>query len=115
MSKEGKRAKSSEGEAEGAGRGAGFDESLERLEAIVTALEKGGSSLEVSLERYREGVELLRTCRQTLESYRRQVEELTQGAEAQLRPYEGDPDLPAPGGAPRRASPGMPESERGGS
>ena len=48
-------------------------------------------------------MELLRRCRETLAGFKRQVEELTQGAEASLRPYEADPDLPA-GGEPARRS-----------
>ena len=45
-------------------------------------------------EARREGVALLKECRDVLGRYREQVEELTQEAEASLRPYEGDPDLP---------------------
>ena len=71
----------------------GFDARLERLEEIVVALEEGGLELEGALERYREGVSLLKGCREELDRYRRQVEELTRDAEASLRPFEGDPDV----------------------
>ena len=74
----------------------GFDERLERLEAIVASLEEGGLDLEAALGRYKEGVELLKGCRGELGRYRRQVEELTRDAEASLAPFEGDPDV-APG------------------
>ncbi len=71
-----------------------FDERLERLEAIVSALEEGGLGLEQAIERYQEGIELLKGCHGALEGYRRRVEELTRDAEASMRPFEGDPDLP---------------------
>ena len=74
------------------GAGPGFDERLARLEAIVAELEDGELGLEGAIERYREGVELLRGCREQLAGFRRQVEELSDAAEQALRPYEDDPD-----------------------
>lgn len=76
---------------------AGFDERLARLEEIVGELEKGGLTLERSIERYQEGVGLLSVCRTTLEQYRKRVEELTAGAEPALVPYANDPDASAAG------------------
>jgi exodeoxyribonuclease VII small subunit len=70
----------------------GFDERLERLEAIVVELEQGGIGLERSIERYQEGIEHLRLCHQTLESFKKRVEELGLDARDALRPFEGDPD-----------------------
>lgn len=69
-----------------------FDESLERLEEVVGELEEGGLGLEESLERYKEGVGLLKGCRERLASFRAQVEELT--AEG-VMDHDGDPDAPA--------------------
>lgn len=74
-----------------------FDQRLQRLEALVAELEQGGLALEVSIERYQEGVGLLRECRTTLVSLEKRVEELT--AQGGLEPFTGDPD--APGGAGR--------------
>ena len=71
----------------------GFDQRLERLEALVGELENGGLGLEVSIARYQEGVKLLRECRTTLESFRKRVEEL--GADGSSAPYAGDPDAEA--------------------
>jgi exodeoxyribonuclease VII small subunit len=71
----------------------GFDRRLERLEEIVRELEEGGLELEQGIERYREGVALLERCRAILEGYRRQVEELTRGANEALTRYAGDPDF----------------------
>ena len=73
----------------------GFDQRLERLEALVGELENGGLGLEASIARYQEGVKLLRECRTTLESFRKRVEEL--GADGTSAPYAGDPDARAEG------------------
>ncbi len=70
-----------------------FDERIARLESIVQDMEEGGLGLEEAIERYQEGVVLLKDCREVLGGYRRQVEELTKDAENALRPYEGDPDF----------------------
>lgn len=82
-----------QGATQGEGEEPGFDDRLARLEEIVTVLEGGGLALEPSIERYREGVELLKSCRDLLGGYRKQVEELTRDAEAGLTPYAGDPDV----------------------
>ncbi|MCE9594808.1 MAG: exodeoxyribonuclease VII small subunit [Planctomycetes bacterium] len=70
----------------------GFDARLARLEGIVAELERGDLGLEASLERYQQGVELLRQCHGVLQSYKKQVQELSAGAEDALKPYAGDPD-----------------------
>ena len=69
-----------------------FDARLARLEAIVGELEGGELELERALERYRDGVGLLKACRAQLDGYRRAVEELSAEAEGALTPYAGDPD-----------------------
>jgi exodeoxyribonuclease VII small subunit len=69
-----------------------LDERLARLEAIVAELESGGAPLEQAIERYQEGVELLKRCRTTLGQYKKRVEELSASAEQSLREYAGDPD-----------------------
>ena len=71
----------------------GFDARLARLEDIVRSLEDGQLELEPSIERYREGVALLRSCRTILEGYRKQVEELTAEAESSVAAYPDDPDV----------------------
>lgn len=70
-----------------------FDQRLARLEALVAELEQGGLALEPSIERYQEGVRLLRECREVLTTLERRVEEL--GADGSLAPLAGDPDAPA--------------------
>ena len=75
-----------------------FDERLGRLEAIVNELEQGDLGLEVAIERYQEGVELLKGCHGILARFKRRVEELTGEAELALKPFDGDPDAgPEPG------------------
>lgn len=71
----------------------GFDARLARLEQIVGQLEDADLELEPAIERYREGVELLKQCRTVLAGYRQQVEELSRTADESLRPYAGDPDF----------------------
>lgn len=87
----------SEREREGTERAgaASFDDRLERLEAIVAELEDGGLALEPAIERYQEGIELLRQCHGVLKGFQKQVEELTRDAEDALRPFDGDPDAGA--------------------
>ena len=69
-----------------------FDSRLGRLEEIVSTLEEGDLELEAAIGRYKEGVSLLKGCRDLLSSYRSQVEELTGEAQETLRPYDEDPD-----------------------
>ena len=54
-----------------------FEEALKRLEKIVEELERGDLSLDEALKKYREGVELSRTCRQRLENARKKIDILT--------------------------------------
>ncbi|MEZ6013550.1 MAG: exodeoxyribonuclease VII small subunit [Planctomycetota bacterium] len=72
-----------------------FDARLARLETLVAELEGGGLGLEAAIERYRDGVALLKGCRDTLGALQKQVEELGQDAVGGARPYAGDPDLGA--------------------
>ncbi len=62
-----------------------FEEAIERLEAIVRALEEGDLSLEDALGRYEEGVKMLRRAHTLLERAERRVELLT-GMDEQGRP-----------------------------
>ncbi|MEZ6072523.1 MAG: exodeoxyribonuclease VII small subunit [Pirellulales bacterium] len=53
-----------------------FEDALSRLEHVVHELEDGDVELTTSLERYEEGVRLLRHCFQTLERAERRIEQL---------------------------------------
>jgi exodeoxyribonuclease VII small subunit len=71
----------------------GFDDKLGRLERLVAELEQGGLGLEPSIERYQEGIQLLKECHTSLGEHKRRVEELTREAEGAMKPFEGDPDF----------------------
>ena len=81
---------STKGKTKGSDQTPPFDESLGRLEEIVSELEGGGLGLEESLARYKEGVSLLEGCRSTLASFRAQVEELRPDGETASM---ADPDV----------------------
>lgn len=51
-----------------------FEESLARLDVIVKQLDDGRTDLESALERYEEGIGLLKNCRGMLENARRKIE-----------------------------------------
>ena len=56
-----------------------FEESLRRLEEIVSLLDGGKADLETSLAYYEEGVKLLRRCRTTLSDAEQRIEILKKG------------------------------------
>ncbi len=80
----------------------GFEEALERLEGIVNLLEEGDIGLNDALDRYEEGVKLLRQSYDLLKHAERRIE-LLSGVDAQgnpvSRPLDDEPtDMDAPGG-----------------
>lgn len=68
-----------------------FEDSMRRLDEIVTALDSGSESLEQSMKLYEEGVALARSCAQTLEQAEQKVRVLSmrQDGTAVLRDAEG--------------------------
>ena len=76
-----------------------FDQRLTRLEEIVNELEGGGVDLEPAIDRYKEGVSLIKSCTELLSGYRKQVEELSREADGELRAYAGDPDIDSESGS----------------
>jgi exodeoxyribonuclease VII small subunit len=62
-----------------------FEQSLERLEEIVHALEEGELGLNEALERYEEGVKLLRQSYDLLQRAERRIE-LLSGVDAEGNP-----------------------------
>ena len=54
-----------------------FEESMERLELIVSGLERGELSLEKSLEAFEEGTKLVAGCNEALNEAEMRVEKLT--------------------------------------
>jgi exodeoxyribonuclease VII small subunit len=92
-----------------------FDGRLERLEAIVRELEGAELGLEPAIERYAEGVELLKACHQSLERHSKRVEQLSADAERSLTPLVDDPDFGAADADPSEpgSSSGRPGTGRG--
>lgn len=71
-----------------------FEQALEKLEAIVAAIEGGQVSLEESIERYAEGIELIKQCRAILDRAEKKIQLLAKGEGDALGPAgeleEGD-------------------------
>jgi exodeoxyribonuclease VII small subunit len=67
----------------------GFEEQLARLETLLAELESGRLALEEGVERYREGVALLRALNVSLGAAERKVEELTASLRRELEALEG--------------------------
>lgn len=66
-----------------------FEQSLQELEAIVDALERGDMTLEASLDAFERGVALTRTCRQALDAAEQRVRILTDNrADAVPEPFK---------------------------
>jgi len=55
-----------------------FEDALRRLEEITAELEQGEPSLEKSLKKFDEGVELVKFCNKKLEEARKKVDLLVQ-------------------------------------
>ena len=53
-----------------------YTEALQRLEAIVTTLERGGMGLDETLKLYEEGADLLRLCKTELSTAEGRLNEL---------------------------------------
>ena len=66
-----------------------FEEALERLEQIVAQIEGGQVPLEESIEKYAEGMTLLKTCRTILDSAEKKIQVLAKG-EGQALAVEGE-------------------------
>jgi exodeoxyribonuclease VII small subunit len=63
-----------------------FEDALNRLETIVTKLEKGDLPLEEALKVFEEGVRLSKGCLKMLEEAERKVEILLKDKEGKKRP-----------------------------
>ena len=58
-----------------------FEQQLQRLEEIVTALEKGDAPLADSLKLFEEGTKLIASCSQQLDQAEQQVVKLMKGTD----------------------------------
>lgn len=57
-------------------KNASFESNMQRLEQIVRAMERGDVPLEESLNLFREGTDLVRSCNQLLEEAQLQVKKI---------------------------------------
>ena len=58
-----------------------FEDALSRLETLVEKMESGDGTLEQSLDWVEEGMSLIESCRQELESAEQKVKELIKNSE----------------------------------
>ena len=66
-----------------------YTEAIQRLEAIVATLERGGLGLDETLKLYEEGADLLRLCKTELTAAEGRLNELQLGeVEAELQTEE---------------------------
>ena len=77
-----------------------FESALARLEQLTAELEDGEQSLETSLKKFHEGIELVRYCNEKLTEARQQVDLLLkEGGSLRTAVFaeneDGDQDLPA--------------------
>lgn len=69
-----------------------FEEALEKLEAVVTAMESGDLPLESLIARYEDGVKLAKVCQEKLAEAELKIQQLEQTAtgELKLKPLAAD-------------------------
>jgi exodeoxyribonuclease VII small subunit len=60
-----------------------FEEAMDRLNEIVSLLEKGDAPLEQSLSLFEEGTALIKSCGQLLDSAEQKVVKLQKGADGE--------------------------------
>lgn len=72
--------------------GTPFEEALQKLEAIVEAMEAGDLPLETLLARYEEGMKLAKVCQDKLAEAELRIQQLesTVGGEFKLKPLAVD-------------------------
>ena len=61
-----------------------FEQAMEKLEAIVSAIEAGEVPLEESIDKYAQGIELVKRCRAILEKAERKIQLLGRGEDGSL-------------------------------
>ena len=63
-----------------------FEEALAKLEEIVSQIEAGKVSLEESISKYAEGIELIKQCRTILDSAEKKIQLLSKGQDGRVEP-----------------------------
>ncbi|WP_067932923.1 exodeoxyribonuclease VII small subunit [Alicyclobacillus kakegawensis] len=67
-----------------------FEQAIERLEEIVRLLENGALSLSESIERYKEAMQLVHSCRRQLDQAELEIERLLEDGQTVGHSLEGD-------------------------
>ena len=70
-----------------------FEKAVERLEAIVEAMEGGGEGLDAMVASFEEGQKLVKFCSAKLAEFDRKVEILTKGANGKAKAEPFDENL----------------------
>ena len=72
-----------------------FEQSMQRLEQIVRALERGDAQLDESLKLFQEGTELVRSCGKMLDEAELQVKTIMAGPDGMPveEVFEDEPNL----------------------
>ena len=66
-----------------------FEETMKKLEEIVSELESGDMPLEESLKKYEEGMKFIQACRKKLDETKRKVEVLVKkDGKSSLEPFK---------------------------
>ena len=63
-----------------------FEEALNQLETIAEQIERGKIGLEESIDKYEEGMALVKHCRQILAKAENKIQQLQQRADGTLEP-----------------------------
>ena len=63
-----------------------FEQALTSLDTIVTAIEAGDVPLEQSIEKYADGIKLIKQCRTILDEAEKKIQLLSKGVGGQLVP-----------------------------
>lgn len=63
-----------------------FEEAIQKLEEIVTQIEEGKVSLEESIEKYAQGIDLVKQCRGILDQAEKKIQLLGRGDGDNLEP-----------------------------
>lgn len=82
-----------------------FEEAVERLEALVEAMESGQLPLEEMLERYEEGTRLVALCSEKLAAAEKRIEIVTRNAAGKPEVAEFTPGAPAVAAARSKKTP----------
>ena len=69
-----------------------FEKDLEKLESIVESLEEGGLSLDASLKKFEDGIQLAKRCEKALSAAEKKIEKLTRTADGSLTTSSLDGD-----------------------